>query len=1162
MNLLQWFPWYAIRSMTVPALSGRETAALAIVAASLLVYRTFRERYLLVWIVGWLAYLVARTWPEIVTSPGLRHFQEAISQAQFVLAIALFSASVFLYSRARKLMVPLVMVTAPLLCVAVLRPLYWPESAGMRLAQEICTRVVLLTASLQILRFRWARWDIGTLLVAFSLMTVHLENGLLAAHVPEGFGLFADLALGLGMLLVVFDDSRMRMRRLAVVNALTTSITRAQQYGPMMATALEELKGLMRADAAWFRLLEDDKMVLTQHIGLSAEFVRLQGSLTGDEILSRVIESGAPQVLRVSTATPTVRAHLRGEKFHHVVLVPILGKKHVIGMLALGRKHFLFYTQEEIEFLATAGQQLGLAVENLKLVEQILRSQRQWINTFESIQDQILVHDSDFRVIKANQALLQRLQQPQSEVVEKLCSEVLPRRQRDWTTCPYCRPGVGSFHEGPDPCFGGFSMVSSSSYTEQGSRLRGTIHVIRDLTDRRAAEEKYRLLFEQAQEGVFVAMADGKLLDCNDAFVRMLGYESREELETGVNDGPCASITRHDAFRREIELNGHVRNFEIIARRKDGSVMNALVSSFATRNSAGVVERYQGFLLDMTEKKRAEDEIRRRNRELNALNAMAVVATQSFDLDEILNLTLRQVISLFNAETGSVYLADPDQAVMRRRAGWGQRSEARAQLSEVQFSEGLGELVTRSRTEVITREFVPHLPAAVTEFLDADGMTSWIWVVLWSKDQPIGLMGLSTREAREYSSNDESLLVAIGRQLATTIEKVRLYEETSRAYEDLRRTQEQLLQSEKMSAVGQLISGVAHELNNPLTAILGYAQLLDSEGLPDRAAEFVGKLFKQAQRTHRVVQNLLSFARQRKPQKEPVDLGGILQETLTLRDYDLKINDIKLELEIQPDLAAVTADAHQLEQVFLNIINNAIDAILESGRGGALTVKVFHKEGYVYTEFHDSGPGIREPNRIFDPFYTTKSVGKGTGLGLSICYGIVKEHGGNITARNGEAGGAVIQVRLPESEHAVREGSLQAAAREVALDGRVLLVEDEEAVLEFERDVLAGAGATVTTLMDSDAAKRELADRRFDALIINGKMPGGWNAPQIYEWLEKNCPGMHRRLLFTFCSAPEPETRSFLQKNNTPSLVKPFEISELISHARRISQKTQSASAS
>ncbi len=193
---------------------------------------------------------------------------------------------------------------------------------------------------------------------------------------------------------------------------------------------------------------------------------------------------------------------------------------------------------------------------------------------------------------------------------------------------------------------------------------------------------------------------------------------------------------------------------------------------------------------------------------------------------------------------------------------------------------------------MITAEYLPHLPASVTEFIRSDGQSSWIWVLLWGKDRPIGVMGLSSGSARKYSSNDENLLVAIGRQLATTIEKVSLYEETCRAYDDLRRTQEQLLQSEKMSAVGQLIAGVAHELNNPLTAILGYAQLLESESLQERAADFVRKIFKQAQRTHRVVQNLLSFARQRKPHKHAVDIRKVLDETLLLRDYDLKVNGI------------------------------------------------------------------------------------------------------------------------------------------------------------------------------------------------------------------------------------------------------------------------------
>ena len=369
-----------------------------------------------------------------------------------------------------------------------------------------------------------------------------------------------------------------------------------------------------------------------------------------------------------------------------------------------------------------------------------------------------------------------------------------------------------------------------------------------------------------------MATAQGTLLDCNDAFVRMLGYSNREELlGRNVDVEFYASTEQREIFRREVEAHNFVRDFEVQLRRKDGALLTAVESSFATRGEDGQIERYQGFLLDVTGKKHAEDEIRRRNRELNALNTMAVIATQSFDLDEILNLTLRQVISLLGAESGSVYLANP-QNRFRRRANWGQRITDRTRLAEVEFPQGLGDLVMRSRAEVLTEEYLLHVPPAVTEFISAADGGSSIWVVLWGKDDPIGLMGITRGQLREYSSNDENLLVAIGRQLATTIEKVRLYEETCKAYDDLRRAQEQLLQSEKMSAIGQLIAGVAHELNNPLTAILGYAQLLESEKLDSKPLEYAGKIFKQAQRTHRVVQNLLSFARQSKAEKHQFDV--------------------------------------------------------------------------------------------------------------------------------------------------------------------------------------------------------------------------------------------------------------------------------------------------
>jgi len=1162
MNNSALLAWYAFVDLPLPRFVAVESAALVILAAGLLVFRTFRERYLLIWILGWLAYFVS-SWT--IHHPGVdlsSRYAVAVSQSQFVLALCLFSAAVFVYCHARKVLVPVLAFSIAVIGYTAVRALWWPDSTVLRAVLEVAYRLITFGAALQLIRFRWARWEIGPWLLTISLLAVHLDWAPFDVHLPLGFSLAVDLLLGLSMLLMVFDDSKMRTRRLGVLNALTTTISRSQQHGPMTETALGELKILMGVEAAWFRLLEGDKLVLTTQIGLSPEYVRDRGSVPLDESLKGMLSESVPMVIETSSAADSTRPHLKRERFHHVVTLPVLGKKSVVGTLSLGSRHRLSYTPDDMEFLVTSAHQLGLAVENLRLVEQILRSHRQWANTFDSIQDLVLVHDAEFVVMKANMALLQRLGQAPADVIGQSCEAVLPRKGQ-WAGCPYCKAEEG-IQEAQDPCFGGNCMISTSSYSEHGSQQKGTIHVVHDTTDRHDAEEKYRLIFEQAQEGVFVATPGGKLLDCNDAFVRMLGYGSRAELMAmDLDTELSASAEQTDAFHREIETHNYVRNFEVTLRRKDGTLVTVLESSFATRDALGKIERYQGFLLDITEKKRAEDEIRKRNRELNALNAMAVIATQSFDLDEILNLTLRQVISLLGAQTGSIYLGDADQTTFRRRAGWGQCSPDRARLAAVQFDGGFGDLVTRSRTEVITPEYLPHLPPFVAEFIRADGLSSWIWVLLWSKDTPIGMMGISSRESRVYTSNDENLLVAIGRQLATTIEKVRLYEETCRAYEDLRKTQEQLLQSEKMSAVGQLIAGVAHELNNPLTAILGYAQLLESEGLSDRAADFVSKLFKQAQRTHRVVQSLLSFARQRKPQKEHVDICKVLDETLVLRDYDLKVNDIHLEREFEPTVLAVTADPHQLEQVFLNIINNAVDAMLEVGRGGTLKVRVYAKDGNLHTEFHDSGPGIKEPHRIFEPFYTTKSVGKGTGLGLSICYGIVQEHGGQISARNAASGGGVIEVVLPSAaQNATPEKALPTARREAALQGRVLLIENEEAVLEFERDVLTGAGAEVVTSMNAEEMKSLLHEQSFDAIIIDGKAQGNGSAREVYGWLVENCPGMEKHLLFTFSNVAEPEVRSFLQGKGVPYLVKPFEVADLIAHTRRLMQKAHAASAS
>ena len=1155
--------WIAVRVLAVP-MTAQQTTALLMLAASVLVFRTFRERFLLVWILGWLAYGISGWFgpdsPWFPPSPELL----AISQAAFVMTVCLFAAAILVYTCAEKHVFPLLLISGSLMGFAVARVMYWPDEPLLRAPLEIAYRLVAIGAAVQLLRYRWGRFALAPWCLTLGLLFLHLDWPGVSDQIPAAVYLFADLLLGLSMLFMVFDDSRARTERLGIMSSLSAVISRTQQHGAMIQSALEELKKVVDARAAWFRPTETERAAyIANHLGVSQEFVKVAGLVHLDEAVEKAVSEPKAAVVQASAMMPAVQAYLNDEGLDHLVLLPLQGKKGAVGTIALGKAHACSYSTEELEFLNTAGSQIAIAAENLRLLEQVLRSQRQWMNTFDSIQDAILAHDADFVITKANEALLQHLGLAAADVMGNTCEDALPHDFSKWTGCPYCSRGDVDFVEGPDPCFGGYSMVSTSTYSEQGGKQKGTIHVIRDTTDRRSAEERYRLLFEQVHQGVFVATPEGKLLDCNHAFVQMLGYETREELMAlNINTEVYVSAEQREAFRKEIDAHNHVRNFEVTLRRKDGAQLSASESSFATRDANGKVERYQGFLLDMSEKKRLEDDMRRRNRELNALNAMAVIATQSFDLDEILNLTLRQVISLFGAETGSIYLSDADETTFRRRAGWGQRTEQRAHFNVVELPDGFGDLDMRSRTEVLTAEFLPHLPAIVADFVKADGPGSWLWVLLWCKDSPIGIMGISSPEARVYSSNDENMMVAVGRQLATTIEKVRLYEETCRAYEDLRRTQEQLLQSEKMSAVGQLIAGVAHELNNPLTAILGYAQLLESEGLNDRATDFVRKLFKQAQRTHRVVQNLLSFARQRTPQKQDVDVRKIVDETLALRDYDLKVNNIALERDTMVEAPSVTADPHQLEQVFLNIINNAVDAILEASKGGGkLKVRIHAEDGQVRIEFLDSGVGIKDPNRIFDPFYTTKTVGKGTGLGLSICYGIIKEHGGDITAHNRPEGGAAVEVRLPASGRVIEPEVVPAASsrRDMAIDGRILLLEDEEAVLEFERDVLVGAGAQVVALMHVEEAKNRLRAESFDAVIMNGRMPGGWTAQDAHRWIGVACPGLEKKLLFTFSSIAETDVRNYLQGNGIPSLVKPFEVVDLIAQARKILQKTQAA---
>src|SRR5271168_2558847 len=236
--------------------------------------------------------------------------------------------------------------------------------------------------------------------------------------------------------------------------------------------------------------------------------------------------------------------------------------------------------------------------------------------------------------------------------------------------------------------------------------------------------------------------------------------------------------------------------------------------------------------------------------------------------------------------------------------------------------------------------------------------------------------------------------------------------------------QSKLVHAEKMAAVGNLVAGVAHEVNNPLTAILGFTDLLmENPELPESARRDLRVILQEAQRTKQIVQNLLSFARQMPPQRQPVQLNNILQRTVHLRSYDFISHGIQVVELLDESLPQVVGDSHQLQQVFLNILNNAYDAVREATRPARIEIRSAAAGSFVEISFRDNGPGIPDPTIIFNPFFTTKDVGKGTGLGLSICYGIVREHGGEILCDNNpESEGATFTVRFPAAPHTASLG--------------------------------------------------------------------------------------------------------------------------------------------
>ena len=600
----------------------------------------------------------------------------------------------------------------------------------------------------------------------------------------------------------------------------------------------------------------------------------------------------------------------------------------------------------------------SVALENSRLFTRITQSSRQWAEIFDSITDFIVVHDEQYHVLRVNRSLAEFIGVRPAELIGLDMRALVSLAPDTVQPCPFCRNDSGT-DEYVHPSLERTYLVSTSRVHGALNEGLQTVHVLKDITDRREAERRYRELFDNVQEGVFFSSPEGRFIEVNDALVRMLGYQNREELlkldpETQV----YLSTAQRDKIIKLLNEQGSVQNIEVSLRRRDGSLIHALENAFVVRDSQGKILQYRGVLLDITRVKNFQAQLQRERdftgKILNNTQTMIIVADTA------------GLISYANRRCYEAGAFDPQALVGNR----------------------LDEIIPESHKRKFAEAFNSSLHGGQVDTLEISIMRG---------DGSQGKYSVNLSPMRDEAGDVNSVVA-----LMTDIT-------------DAAMIQAQLMHTEKMAAVGQLVSGVAHEVNNPLTAIMGFSDLLmENPDLPDSARKDLKVILEESHRTREIVKNLLSFARQRPAQRQGLQINTVLNRTLALRSYDFANSGIEVIKRFDEGLPHIVGDSHQLQQVFLNILNNACDAVRSSGRPGVIEIETHRRQDWAEISFRDNGEGIKHPDRIFDPFFTTKEVGKGTGLGLSICYGIVREHEGEIVCANNKDGpGATFTVRLP-----------------------------------------------------------------------------------------------------------------------------------------------------
>ncbi|MBN1375587.1 MAG: PAS domain S-box protein [Dehalococcoidia bacterium] len=610
--------------------------------------------------------------------------------------------------------------------------------------------------------------------------------------------------------------------------------------------------------------------------------------------------------------------------------------------------------------------------------------------------------------------------------------------------------------------------------------------------------EMKSVLLDLAMDCQYVIDTDGNIIYVNDIGCRTYGYNAEELIGKKISVLNTPEQAAHISERITWLCEMGSAKFESHHQRKDGAVISVEIYSKL------VTVRGQKYILclarDLTERILADKVLKRSEERFRTV--LEDMDNGYFELDSHGHYTF--------------------------------------------VNDAMCKILGLSRAEIVARHFSKFVDPSDTKFIDSSRVM--IGDVATRGVTRSGVFGTIVKG--EGSRRIIGISASPMRDAAGAITGVR---GITRDITDRIKIEQQLLIASKLASIGELAAGVAHEINNPLTAIMGFSQLLiEEEGLPGRIKSDLEKIYNQSQRAARIVQNLLTFARNYTPEKNIIDINELIQKTLELRIYEHSVGNIEVIKELQDGLPGISADEHQMQQVLLNIIINAEHSIAVNQKAGSIKIVTGQVEDKVRIAVTDDGPGIPGEilNRLFDPFFTTKDVGQGTGLGLSVCHGIITNHGGRIYAESVMGEGATFVIELPVSKASSGRPAGEPAKLQKCINGsaagkKVLVVDDETVIRDILTRVLSERGYSVDSASSGQEGLQKIESSEYDVYLLDIKMPG-IDGGDMYEIIGSRYPHLTARVIFITGDTVTKTTLDFLESTRRQYFGKPLDFVKLI----------------